>query len=335
MREIWNQLKPWMRDDTPFALATVVGAAHPSPRGIGAVMAIHADGRQFLGSVSAGCVEMEVLEAAGNCLRDGRTRHAEFGGEHGFPWEVSMSCGGKIRVRIDTFPTVPEIRAAFSEILNQEQAALHIQGPDALLLVREDGEIRANMGKVPVSLVRHAGKHFEAGLPTREVEHQGATWLFRRIERPARFFIVGAVHISVHLAGLAKTCGYETVVIDPREVYARADRFPTPPDQLIHGWPHKELERFSLNPLDCAAVITHDPKIDDDALITLLKSPCGYIGALGSRRNHAARLKRLAQVLPGADLSRIHGPIGLPIGSETPAEIAVSILAEVIRERTR
>jgi xanthine dehydrogenase accessory factor len=333
MREIWSQLKPWVEAGQPFVLATVVGAARPAPRGVGAVMAIHPDGEQFIGSVSAGCVEIEVLEAARACLVDRETRHAVFDGEHGFPWEVSMSCGGNIRVRVDWFDPGEGRGEALAGILESEEKGLHVKGPGIEAMLDGEGVVLHPAAGLSGAALETARGWLTAGRSTAEADSPEGPVLFRVVDRPSRFFMIGAVHITVHLVGLARACGYEVVVIDPREVYAREDRFPTKPHRLIHGWPGRVLPEFKLNPTDCAAVVTHDPKIDDDALRCLLAGDCGYVGALGSRRNHAARLRRLGKEMEPATLSRIHGPIGLDIGSETPAEIAISIMAEVIQKR--
>lgn len=330
MREIWTQLKPWLESGEPFVLATLVGAARPSPRGVGAVMAIHQDGVRFLGSVSAGCVEIEVLQAARDCLKDRQTRHAQFDGEHGFPWEVSMSCGGNIRVRVDIFDPVDEGRAALSAILDGESRGLHLRGERVEAILDEKGDVRFQSGPLSKTILKQAREHLRLENPTAEVDINEELFLFRVLDKPARFFIIGAVHITVHLVSLAKACGYEVVVVDPREVYAREDRFPVKPDRLIHGWPGKVLPGFQLNAADCAAVITHDPKIDDAALAVFLSGDCGYIGALGSRKNHQARLRRLGKHFDRKTLERIHGPMGLDIGSKTPAEIAISTMAQVI-----
>ena len=335
MREIWPQLKPWLEGQHPFALATVVGAARPSPRGVGSVMAVNHLGNEFIGSVSAGCVEIEVIEAARASMANGTTHHAEYGGEHGFPWEVSMTCGGKVKIRVDPVDQDPDFRQSLVKVLSSERAAMHVTGPNFELLLNDGGEVLFEKGEVRVNLINEAMDWLKKGLPTAESEHSGGAILFRHIEKPARFFIIGAVHISIHLVGLAKSCGFETIVIDPREVYVQVERFPTPPDRFIHGWPGQVFAEMEINSKDCVAVITHDPKIDDDALLALLKTPCGYLGALGSRKNHDARVRRLSKKIPDADLSRLHGPIGLDIGSETPAEIAVSIMAEVIQKRGR
>lgn len=151
---------------------------------------------------------------------------------------------------------------------------------------------------------------------------------------PPTLYMVGGVHISIALAALAKVVGFRTVVIDAREAFATSERF-AHVDELILAWPDEALEG-RLDARSSVAVLTHDPKLDDPALRVALRSPARYIGALGSPKTHARRLERLAaEGFTPADLARIHGPIGLPIGAKTPEEIALSILAEVVQVARR
>jgi xanthine dehydrogenase accessory factor len=149
--------------------------------------------------------------------------------------------------------------------------------------------------------------------------------------RPAPTLVmVGGVHIAVALASLAKTLGYHTIVIDPRRAFGSDERFPHA-DQLITAWPDKALAQIELTPETAVALLTHDPKIDDPALKIVLNSPAFYIGALGSRKTHAKRRQRLEQMgFDEASIARIHAPIGLDIGAQSPEEIALSILAEIV-----
>ena len=146
---------------------------------------------------------------------------------------------------------------------------------------------------------------------------------------PPRFVVIGAVHISQALAPMARIAGFDMTVIDPRTAFATADRFPDVP--LIAEWPDVAIPQVGLDPFTALAVLTHDPKIDDGALLAALAADCFYIGALGSRKTHARRLERLRQTgASEAALPRIAAPIGLAIGAQSPAEIAVAILAQVI-----
>ncbi len=334
MEEIWTQLRCWVLEGVPFALATVVEAARPSPRGVGSVLAVRADGEAFIGSVSAGCVESEVIEAARSCMSDGETRWLSFGPDSGFPWEVALSCGGRISVRVERFAgqATPEILEALIQNLDTQSSGLLVSYEGSHCLIDESGAASGAAGGLPGDLIEAARSHLVSVAETVEIDWGESRALLRVLRRPKRLFVVGAAHIAIHLVGFARSLGFETIVIDPREAYARADRFPRPPDQLVCAWPEEALESFRIGESDCVAAMTHDPKIDDPALAAFLLSPAGYIGALGSRKSHAARLRRLGKA--GFDpetLKRIHGPIGLDIGSETPAEIALSVMAEIVQ----
>ena len=332
MHEIWSQLKPWVEAREPFALATVVKARNPSPRGIGSVLAIDASGERFIGSVSAGCVEMEVIEMARACMKDGRTRWAKFGPSQGLPWEVAFSCGGKIQVRIEPFEYDEVVLPELMSVLDNSEVATWMDGEGKQALLKEDGSLVGEESHWSADTLRVARKHLAEGEETREMETGDGKLLLRSLTKPNRLFIVGAVHIAVHLVSIARSLNYRAIVIDPRESYAQPERFEVAPHQIIGSWPEDALATFELDELDCAAMLTHDPKIDDQALAVFLKSRCAYMGALGSKRSHAARLKRLtARGFGEEDLGRIHGPIGLDIGSRTPAEIAISIMAEIVK----
>jgi len=162
----------------------------------------------------------------------------------------------------------------------------------------------------------------------------GAAGLFARAYVPSpRLLIVGAVHIAQALAPMAAAAGFEVVVIDPRGAFASAERFPGV--QLSDEWPDEALARLGLDDATALVALSHDPKLDDPALELALPSALFYIGALGSRRTHEKRLERLRAAGLGELTGRIHSPIGLDLGGRAPAEIAVSILAEVIQVRYR
>lgn len=162
------------------------------------------------------------------------------------------------------------------------------------------------------------------------VEIDGRQWLLTVFNPPLELVIVGAAHIAQPLSRIAQLTGYRIRIIDPRTAFATAERFPDV--AISHDWPDEALAAQPLTSRSALAALTHDPKIDDPALTAALASPCFYVGALGSKRTHAARLERLkAAGLGEAALARIRGPIGLAIGARSPAEIAISILAEMTR----
>ncbi len=165
------------------------------------------------------------------------------------------------------------------------------------------------------------------------VGHGDRKLLFDVFNPPVRVVLVGAAHIAQAMAAMAAINGFEVVVVDPRRAFATRERFPGV--ELVRDWPQKVLPGLRLDHRTALVALSHDPKIDDPALQHAVGSPAFYIGALGSKRNHAARMERLAEAgCSGADLARVHGPVGLDIGARTPAEIATAILAQVI-ERLR
>lgn len=160
------------------------------------------------------------------------------------------------------------------------------------------------------------------------VELDGRSWFLAVYNPPLDLVIVGAVHIAQPLARMAVLTGYGVRVIDPRTSFATPERFPDV--RLSHDWPDDALTKSPLGPRSALVALTHDPKVDDPALTVALRSDCFYIGALGSKKTHAARLARLTQTGFSAEqLARICGPVGLAIGAKSPAEIAVSILAQM------
>ena len=147
---------------------------------------------------------------------------------------------------------------------------------------------------------------------------------------PRRIIVVGGVHITQFLAPMARQAGYDVVIIDPRAVFSAAERFPE--SDCLTAWPDEAMAELGLDTRTAVVTLTHDPKIDDPGLQAALASDAFYIGCLGSRRTHAARCERLSEAgfSEAEILARLHGPVGLDIGARTPAEIAVSILAQMI-----
>jgi xanthine dehydrogenase accessory factor len=159
-------------------------------------------------------------------------------------------------------------------------------------------------------------------------------WFYQPFNPPLRLVLVGAVHIAQPLSVIATLAGYEVTIVDPRSAFAAAERFPGVTLNL--SWPDAALESLALDARSAVVTLTHDPKLDDPALSVALASEAFFIGCLGSRKTHATRLKRLHKAgFSDAQLERLRGPVGLPIGSRSPAEIAVSVLAQVIETLRR
>ena len=217
-----------------------------------------------------------------------------------------------------------------SEHLRALNAARRERRPAALVTRLADGEQRFVSGAYIAS--DPLGDALEAALragKSQTVELEGQAY-FLTVEVPAvRLVLIGAVHISQALAPIARIAGLDPVVVDPRTAFASPERFPD--TTVLAQWPDEALEAQPLDAFTAIALLTHDPKIDDRALVRALKAECFYIGALGSRKTHARRLERMrAEGFDDAALARIHAPIGLDIGAVSPAEIAVSICGEII-----
>jgi len=155
----------------------------------------------------------------------------------------------------------------------------------------------------------------------------------RAYARPPRLIVIGAAHISQFLAPMAMLAGFEVIIVDPRRSFASPERFPGV--TLMHSWPDEALAQLKIDATSAVVTLTHDPKLDDPALISALGSPAFYVGALGSKRTHAKRIARLAEAGLADQAARIHAPVGLDLGGRAPREIAVSILAQVIQVRYR
>ncbi|MCR9147040.1 MAG: XdhC family protein [Rhodobacteraceae bacterium] len=302
----------WHRAGKGAALATVVETWGSAPRRVGSQLAVSGAG-EIEGSVSGGCVEGAVVAEALDAIEDGKPVMLEYGVSDGDAFAVGLACGGTIRVLVEPVGSV------LPEDLLQD-----------LVIARE--------GRVPVAYV--------TGMTTaRRLERDGHADRFRMDRSgfepdgktfvgihnpPLRLLVVGAVHIAQALLPMARIAGFDPLLIDPRESFGSEARFPG--ETILHDWPDEGVRAFGLDTRTALVLLTHDPKLDDPALEQALASDCFYIGALGSTRTHAKRVERLTQAGFSEDqIARIHGPVGLDIGAASPAEIAVAILAEILR----
>jgi xanthine dehydrogenase accessory factor len=216
------------------------------------------------------------------------------------------------------------------DVLKAMNSARSDRRAGAIVTRLSDGEQRfvpaADIGADPLSVELETALRSGKSAP---VTHEGEEY-FLTVQAPApRLTLVGAVHISQALAPIARIAGLDVSIVDPRTAFATPDRFPDTP--IIAKWPDEALAEAPLDRFTAVCLLTHDPKIDDAALAIALKAECFYIGALGSRKTHAKRLERMrAKGFDEAALARIHAPIGLDIGAVSPAEIAVSIMGEIV-----
>ena len=310
-----EQALDWHREGRGVALATVVETWGSAPRRVGAQLVISGDG-EMQGSVSGGCVEGAVMVEALEAVEDGKPRLLEFGVSDGDAFAVGLACGGTIRVLV-------------------EPVADTAMPPDVLAALVERRAAREPVAYV-TSLAGGAGRLAERGayrerfrMDRSGVEEDGETFVAIH-NPPLRLAVVGAVHIAQALVPMARIAGLDPVVIDPRGAFGSQARFPG--ETILDEWPDKALAGYGLDSRTALVLLTHDPKLDDPALHLALKSECFYIGALGSTRTHAKRVGRLEEAgFTPAQIGRIHGPIGLDIGAASPSEIAVAILAQMVR----
>ncbi len=341
MRDILPDLDNWRSDNNQsIALATVIQTWGSSPRRAGAKMALTLDGK-ITGSVSGGCVEGAVFEEGVEVLRANRPKLLHFGVADETAWEVGLACGGSIDIFVK--PLDVELFKSLRSVLADEDTAVLatvVRGPAEFLghelLVRDDdsvtGFISDELNERALNLAKET---LAQGVLRRVTLSEDVEIFMEVILPPPTLIAVGGVHITIALMALAKTLGYRTVVVDPRNAFGNEARFPNV-DQLIQSWPQEAFQQVPLTRSTAVAMLTHDPKLDDPALKIALPSPAFYVGALGSKTTQAKRRQRLLdEGLSEAQLNRLHGPIGLEIGAGMPEEIAISIMAEVVAVRNK
>ena len=291
------------------ALATVMTTWGSAPRPVGAQMLICEDG-SFHGSVSGGCVEGAVILEATEALETGQCRRLRYGVADADAFAVGLACGGEIELVVEPVGQGQGMDPAVLERLVEAQSA---RKPIAVRLDLSSWQRELISGQAEFSSVQPTG-----GL---------AGDVFTYVQTvPLRLVIIGAVHIAQYLAPMAQMAGYLVTIIDPRDSFASPARFDG--HQVIVDWPEEALARLSLDRRTELVTLTHDPKMDTPALQHAVASEVFYIGALGSSRTHAKRRQSMLDLgVSAAAFDRIQGPVGLNIGSRTPAEIALSILA--------
>ncbi len=311
MTEIDDILTPmsvWLKEKRRVALATVISTWGSAPRPVGGQMAIDSNG-EIIGSVSGGCIEGAVINEGINSINDGKLRIKDYGISNDMAWEVGLACGGELKILIQPLNFEDEMVYSIVENIKNRE-------PTKLIINCLTGS-----------------RHIDNSIINQVSTYDKIKEEFIHVIDPKpRLFIVGAVHIAQALISLAKIADFEIILIDPRDHFATEDRFPN--CKIINEWPDTALSNFILDRATHLVTLTHDPKIDDPALIYTLKKDIGYIGSLGSKKTHNKRCERLIDIgFSQRDLSKIHGPIGLNIKAKTPAEIAISIMAEIINFR--
>lgn len=306
MREVLEELKAWTAANEQIALATVVETWGSSPRPLGSKMVVTRSGK-MAGSVSNGCIEGAVFEEAQKVLKAGEPKLAAFGVADDLAFSVGLACGGHIEVFIQPLGPVHE---RLIGLLSENRAA-------TLSTNLATGEAELREGTPAGS----------------ELAHRDGDSFIEPFRRPAHLIIVGAIHIAIPLHRLAMLMGYRVTVVDARAKFATKERFPEA-DEIVVGWPDEAMAKVTLDNSSYIVILTHDPKFDLPALRSVLGHKVGYIGAIGSRKTNQNRFNALrAEGFTEEQLSRVHGPIGLDLGSRGAEETALGILAEITAVR--
>jgi xanthine dehydrogenase accessory factor len=313
----------WSAEGRGVAIATVIETWGSAPQPVGSQLLIDAAGN-FLGSVSGGCVEAEVVAQAADVIATGTPKSLEFGIEDATAWKVGLACGGTIRVFVE--PLAADLPDGVLQRLLRDVGARR-----AVALITNLATGGRSLAHASADVGQDLGPTLqEAFRCDKSVKAAGTSGeLFINVFNPTpRLIVVGAVHIAQQLVPMARALGHEVIILDPRSAFARQQRFGDTP--IVREWPDEALPKIGLDARTALIALTHDAKLDDPALISALASDAFYVGALGSRKTHAKRVERLLRAgVPAADIERIHAPIGLDIGAQGAAEIALSIIAEI------
>jgi xanthine dehydrogenase accessory factor len=353
VRDILDPIAKWWDEGGTFGLATVVRTFSSAPREPGASLAVSATG-EVVGSVSGGCVEGAVYELAAQVLQSGQAVLQTYGVSDDDAYSVGLTCGGIIDIFVE-----PVGKEAFAELGDVAAAvrsgtpvavATVIAGPGEIGARRviwaaagQDGSSSGTLGsgdRLDQAADDDARGMLAQGLtgvrrygPDGERRRDELSVFVQSFAPPPRMLVFGAIDFAAAVAREGKFLGYRVTVCDARPVFATRARFPDA-DEVITDWPHRYLAGTTVDSRTVICVLTHDPKFDVPLLEVALRTPAGYIGAMGSRRTHDDRLARLREAgLSEDELARLRSPIGLDLGARTPEETAVAIAAELIQLR--
>ncbi|MEU5320257.1 XdhC family protein [Streptomyces sp. NPDC021056] len=347
MREILPALSAWYAAGVPFGLATVVAVSRSAPRDPGAAMAV-GPGDEVVGSVSGGCVEGAVFELAQEVVASGEARLQTFGYSDEDAFAVGLTCGGEITLLVR--PVSPATDPAFGEVAESVAAGRPVtvatvtDGPaprGATLAVWPD-RVTGSLGTDGLDVAVTADARGELALGATGLRHYGprgerredaVTVFLHSFAPPPRMLVFGAIDYAASVARIGAFLGYRVTVCDARPVFATPKRFPQGVEVVV-DWPHRYLRDTDTDGRTVICVLTHDPKFDVPLLEEALRRPAAYIGAMGSRRTHDDRMKRLVEAgLTDRELARLRSPVGLDLGARTPEEVAVSVAAEIVALR--
>jgi xanthine dehydrogenase accessory factor len=345
MRDILSDIAPWYRRGDRFAVATVVRTWSSSPRPIGAAMAV-AESGEVIGSVSGGCVEGAVHDVALRVLETGEPALVTYGVSDDDAFAVGLTCGGTIQlyVRVVDSTSFADLSIVIDAVAASTPIAIAtaIAGPEQSMgsrVIVTASDARGSLGTAGLDrgaiegvrgMLEHGSTGFLQMGPDGERLVDEVSIFVESYAPAPRMIIFGATDFAAAMASIGTFIGYHVTVCDARPIFATRRRFPDV-DELAVEWPHVYLEKVDVDERTVLCVLTHDPKFDIPLLTLALRTRAGYIGAMGSRRTHADRLRRLRDAgLTEEELARLSSPIGLDIGARTPQETAVSIAAEIV-----
>ncbi len=334
--------------------AVVIRTFGSAPRPEGAVLVVTDDGR-LMGSVSGGCVEGAAAEEIETARRTGNARVIRYGISDEQAWDVGLACGGTIDVLIQPLVPKPVLEAARASIGPRgrslavatplpadgppSQTGPHEPGigspPEPSVVMGAGGEIiegGTGDAATDAALGAAASRILDDGR-SRTVDIGDRAFFVEAFPVRPRLVVVGAVEIGRSLVRYARELGYETLVVDGRVAFATAERFPEA-DRIVVAWPDEAFETLDVGAHDAVAILSHDPKFDEPAIVEAVHRGARYVGAVGSRKTQADRRARLAaDGLTPAEIATVHGPIGLDLGGKDPAETALAIMAEIVAAR--
>jgi xanthine dehydrogenase accessory factor len=324
LKDVLETLERWIAEGLRVATATVIRTERSAPRDPGAVLAVSEKG-EVAGSVTGGCVEPAVYEEAQAVLAGGPPKLLKYGIADEEAFEVGLPCGGTVHIFVDALD--PALVAPIAKAVRAEQPvalAIRMTGEHAgeKTLVYPESSENGEVAEKARALLRKG----QTGVVT---AGEDEVFVSAFAPRP-RMYIFGAIDFASALASLGRFVGYHVTVCDARAKFATPERFPDV-DELVVDWPDRFLERAPIDERTVICCLTHDNKFDVPILKAAVRSPAGYIGAMGSRRTTERREERLREEgVTDEELARIHAPIGLPIGSRSPEEVAVAIVAEIV-----
>ncbi len=341
MTELIHDVLHWYTEGwAPVAAAVLTNMEGSAVRGLGAAMAIRKDGL-ITGSVSGGCIESSVINAAERVFSTGRTEVLTFCQIDDEILGSVSPCGGELSIMVCLMDKA--FFLAFCTLAEKGRGGrwgIVTSGPQkavgSMFAVDSNNRILSEsfggLTSVPEETVQSITDISSVKMETGTIKEGDYTFFSAVLAPVPQLIIIGASHIGLALQSIAEQIGYRVSIIDPRSSFTRKERFKKT-DRVFTQWPRKAFKTIHPTPYTAVAALTHDPKIDDQALEIAVKTECFYIGALGSTATHRERIMRMKDKgVPETVCAKIHGPIGLRINAAKPEEIALSIMAEIVKE---